>query len=131
MEAVRDLDRRLQAVRQPERPVPLGREEDREAARLQPPELVVVVQLVELLLDRRHLPLVATRRLELTECCRSQVLQGDAVGLGLLRQRRGRQVDRDARLAMRRGEAADLGEGRNIDVKHGETFSLNVSCRVA
>ena len=129
--SARDLDRRLQAVRQPERPVPLGRQEHRQAAGLQPPELVVVVQRLELLLDRPYLPLVATGFRELLDGRIAQVLQGDAVGLGLLRQGRGRQVDRDAGLAPRLGQPADLGKGRYVDMQHRSCTSSGFNRRVA
>ena len=47
-----------------------------------------------------------------------EILECDAVGLGIFGQRRGRHVDRDARIASRRRECLEFRQCRNVDVKH-------------
>ena len=123
---VRDHDDGLQRVGDAEGSHILGCRENRQAARLKPPELVVFRQIVEMLSDLRGLPLVGARRLEPLHRLLCHVLQRDAVAAGVQRDRGRRQVDRHAHLAAIRGQGADVGRCRDIDVQHFANSSITL-----
>src|SRR5690606_33717497 len=91
---------------------------DREAARLEAPELAVVDQVIELLDDRRYFPLVRSTLLKLRGSTPCQVLELDAVCLRIRCDRCRAQVDRDARVSPVFGESRDVRSRRNVDVQH-------------
>jgi hypothetical protein len=83
-------------VGQAERRARRRREEECEAPCLEPPELVVVEQVGDVLLDLLDVYLRGARLPQLTHRLGGEVLQLDALGVAV-RPRLRRQIDRDAR----------------------------------
>src|SRR5262245_53941174 len=96
MEAVGDLDHARQVVRQAVGRASRRREEEREAPCLVAPELIVVDQVGDLLLDRGDVLPIGACLLELADGLAGQVLQLDSLCV-TAGGRAGRHVDRDAR----------------------------------
>ena len=117
MEAVGDLGDHPEPVREAEGLHALRRREDGEAVGLIHPELVIVDELVERLLDARHVGLVGARFVQLRQCGGGEVLELDPVGLRILRQRRGGQVEGDARRGARGQQPLDLGARGDVGVE--------------
>jgi len=113
VEAVGDLDLAREVVRQPERDARGRVDEEREAARLVAPELVVVDEVGDLLFDRGDVLLVNAGLAQLPRGFAAQVLQLDPLRLAA-RGRRGRQVDRDARRPAGGQEPLQLGTRRDV-----------------
>jgi hypothetical protein len=84
---------------------------------LERPELVVVVEVVERLFDRLAVGPRSVRLPQPLDRFRGEVLEGDAVPLGLLRDRAGGQVDRDQVPALRQQQALDLAAAGDIGVQ--------------
>ena len=116
VKAVGRFDDGLQMVWQTKRDDAFRGGEDREAARLEAPELVVVDEIVDLFLDRPQVALVVPGGTELIEPGLRQVLEGDAIGLRVLGNRCRRQVQGQARRTAMGDQACDLGAMGNVDV---------------
>jgi hypothetical protein len=63
--------------------------------------------------------LVGLGGLELVQGLPGEVLQFDAVARRFLADRRGRQVDRDTDVVAVLCEGLEIGEARDVDIKHG------------
>jgi len=92
-------------------------DEDRERVRLLRPEIAIVVEIVERLLDRLALGGVEISRTKVVDRLPGQVLEGDPSGVGLRRDRAGRQVDRDEVVSTRLQETLDLAAAGNVGVE--------------
>jgi hypothetical protein len=114
---------RGQPIRQAEGAQPVGAGEDGEAVREHRPEVVVVVEVVELGLDlRRRSPGQAAIPQHFQRLA-GEVLEGDPVGLGIRGDRGGRQVDRDQAVAARLEQALGLTATGDVYVQ-GHMTSL-------
>jgi hypothetical protein len=113
MEAVGDLDDARQVVGQPVGRASCRREEEREAPRLIAPEVLVVDQVGDFLLDRGDVVPTGARLLELADSLTSQGLQLDAFRIATGRRAR-RKVDRDAPRLAGREQGVQLRTRRNV-----------------
>jgi hypothetical protein len=116
IEAVTDLHDRLQAIGQSEGPHTVRRGQHGQAVRLRFPEGVVVHQIEQLFLDRPSLADIAVG--QLAEGLAGEVLEGDAVRLGVLRERRCGQVQRHAVRSAVAEQRLEIGVRRDVHVQH-------------
>ncbi len=116
VDAVRYLDHVAEVVREPKGRQRRRRHEDREAPRLVAPELAVVVELRDSLVDRRDVSLRGTDGLELAPGLAREVLELDALRLAA-RGRVGREVERDGCRMSALEQPVDLGSGWQISVQ--------------
>jgi hypothetical protein len=113
MEAVGHLDDAEEAVGEPERRHACRGGEHGQAAREVPPELVIVVEVGELFLDRPDRASACAGLLELRGRLGSEVLELDPLCFAT-RRRVGRKVDRDARGVASREQPTQLGARRYV-----------------
>lgn len=118
-EAIRYFRDVGQLVGQPERLNSFGRHEDRETVSLIGPEIVVFDQRVDARLHRPDRPLVDARFGHLGNGGFEEVLEFDLVGLGVLRQRRGAEVEGDRRRTAIGRKFFNFRTARKVDVKQG------------
>jgi hypothetical protein len=123
VEPVGDLHGVREPIRKPKRPQSSRRGEDREAARLLGPELLVVGQLVQRLADVSDGAPVGPHRLELPDCLRRQVLELDPASLRLLGQGARLDVDRDRQLISLRKQPLDRGPCGDVGVEKGHVVT--------
>jgi hypothetical protein len=109
---------RLQPVGQAEGERFVGRGQHGQRVRLEAPEPVVVDQVAQCFVDGIALALGDAARAQPVQALAQQVLQGDAVGLGILGDGCGGQVDRQARGRTHGAQALDVLARRNIDMQH-------------
>ena len=121
-EAVRGLQSRLEPVGQPERGNVVRRREDGQAVGLVRPELIVVDQVVEGLLDESHSRGVGAAGAQAVEAVLGHVLQDQPVVGGVGRDGGRGQVDGETDRVARLRQPLNLGAGGDVNVQHG--FSL-------
>jgi hypothetical protein len=116
MKSVGDDHERLKCIGQTKRPQVLRSNKDRQAMGLEPPELGVIDEIVELLGDGGTAPLVSSGRLQTFRGASREVLQLDGIALRLRGHRCCAQVDRDATLAAKSGQSHDVARSRYVHI---------------
>jgi hypothetical protein len=100
--------------------------EDRERVGLLRPEIRVVVEVVEHLLDRLAGGDAGAARMQLHDRLGGQVLEGDPGSIGLRRDRAGRQVNRDEVVSTCLKEPLDLAAAGDVGME-ADAMTLAVS----
>ena len=116
VEPIRYFDQVDEVVREPEGRDRVGRDEDREAPSLVPPELGVVIELGESLVDGHEVCSIGAGGLELAPRFGREVLQLDALGVAARGRIRG-EIEGDRSRMPALEEAVDLGARGEIGVK--------------
>ena len=118
------LTMRLQGIRDPEGAQVVRGRVDRQAVGLVAPEVIVVDEVVQLLREGSDPALVGVCRLELIDGLLGQVLEQDAVRVGLQGHRRGGQKNGHAHVPPPVGEIGEIVGGGDVEVEHGVSWRV-------
>ncbi len=125
VEAVRNLDQGSEAVWQAKAADILRRRKKGEAIGLFRPKIIIANDRLNGLLHGADAALRGPRSFNLGNGGFQQIFQLDPVGLRILRQRGGRQIDRDCRTATIGRQLFYLVAGRQIDVEHSGPLQVS------
>src|ERR1700676_1787399 len=95
-----------------------------------PNVMLKTCEMIEALFENRDLALVGAGLLQLRQRLPGEVPERDTIGTDVVDQGRGGQVQGNASFALDLCKCLELGQGRNIDVKHGPSLSAGAETLV-